>query len=889
MKYNKLAIFMVFALLACILTVGSVSASDTNNSTGLANSSSEYGVNNNTFQSNYTGPQTNTTKWNTTIGTSYSSSEQGSAVTGSDGTVYIGSNNGTFYAINPNGTILWTYNIGSMSSTPAISANGTIYVQTQSGTLYALTSEGSYLWNCTTGSSSGDPVIGSDGTIYVSSSATNLLYAVTPSGKIKWTYSAGGYLAPAIGSDGTIYIVTSNTVYAITDNGTNATQKWNCTLGNTIQRSSISIGSNGTLYVGASTQLYAINSSTGQIKWNITVSTYYIYGAPAISSDGTIYVATTKGTSTGTLYAITDNGTNGTVNWSYDIGRIYAYGVTPVIGADGTIYIGSFTGMYAITDNGDYPTLKWFYTMAVGNTASIGSDGTLYVINRATGVLYAFQDLTADFTSSTSNATVTFKDNSTNIPTSWNWSFGDGSTNSTEQNPTHTYTASGKYTVTLTVTNVDGVQSTTSKTVYIVLASANPVGGKYSTSQTVNLTTDDTNATIYYTTNGTDPTLYGTQYTSPLNISSTTTVKYAAVDNGTWSTIYSQTYTIAPSVTANPVGGSYNTTQTVTLTTNDTDATIYYTTNGTDPTLYGTKYTGPLTIGSTTTLKYVAVDNDNWGVVTTQTYTIVPTVTVNPVGGKYNTTKTVTLTTNNTNTTIYYTTNGTDPKLYGTKYTGPLTISKTTTLKYAAVNNGTWSTVYSQTYTIDKTAPTASTNYKSGTYNKNLNITLKMSESGTIYYTTNGATPTTSSKKYTGTFTITSTTTLKFIAVDSAGNKSPVYTAKYTIDKTAPKVSAICPTNKATGVARSKTVSIRLSENVLKGVNWSKVYIKNMKTGQKCKVSIKISGNHIYISTNSKKAALTWYQVYIPASAIKDAAGNNLAKAYTFKFKTGKK
>lgn len=188
----------------------------------------------------------------------------------------------------------------------------------------------------------------------------------------------------------------------------------------------------------------------------------------------------------------------------------------------------------------------------------------------------------------------------------------------------------------------------------------------------------------------------------------------------------------------------------------------------------------------------------------------------------------------------------------------------------------------------DTTAPTASASVKGGNYNTNKNVVLKMNEEGTIYYTLNGLTPTTGSKKYAGAFIITSTHTLKFFAVDVAGNKSPVYTVKYTIDKTVPKVSAISPTSSSTGVSRTRTISIRLSENVLKSVNWSKVYIKNLKTGQKCKATIWISGNHIYISTNSKKASLTWYQVYIPGSAIKDAASNNLAESYTWKFKTGK-
>jgi kumamolisin len=56
---------------------------------------------------------------------------------------------------------------------------------------------------------------------------------------------------------------------------------------------------------------------------------------------------------------------------------------------------------------------------------------------------------------SVSSLTASFTDSSTNSPTSWLWNFGDGTT-STLQNPTHKYTASGSYSVTLTATNSAG-------------------------------------------------------------------------------------------------------------------------------------------------------------------------------------------------------------------------------------------------------------------------------------------------------------------------------------------------------------------------------------------------------------------------------------------------
>jgi PKD repeat protein len=80
---------------------------------------------------------------------------------------------------------------------------------------------------------------------------------------------------------------------------------------------------------------------------------------------------------------------------------------------------------------------------------------------------------TADFSYQPSNprttSTVRFKDNSTDPDgtiVSYYWDFGDG-TNSTERNPEHRYYVSGKYEVTLTVTDDDNATDTKSLNVYV--------------------------------------------------------------------------------------------------------------------------------------------------------------------------------------------------------------------------------------------------------------------------------------------------------------------------------------------------------------------------------------------------------------------------------------
>ncbi|MED5451673.1 MAG: PKD domain-containing protein [Candidatus Neomarinimicrobiota bacterium] len=76
---------------------------------------------------------------------------------------------------------------------------------------------------------------------------------------------------------------------------------------------------------------------------------------------------------------------------------------------------------------------------------------------------------TPDKTSGVFPLTVQFNDRSTGNPTSWDWDFGDGTT-STDQSPSHTYTASGQYNVSLTVS--DGTNSTNTTKNNLIWATA---------------------------------------------------------------------------------------------------------------------------------------------------------------------------------------------------------------------------------------------------------------------------------------------------------------------------------------------------------------------------------------------------------------------------------
>jgi len=97
-----------------------------------------------------------------------------------------------------------------------------------------------------------------------------------------------------------------------------------------------------------------------------------------------------------------------------------------------------------------------------------GTKSREFVIGKSTTSLLA--DFSADKTTGTEPLTVQFTDQSTGSPTSWKWDFGDGSS-STQQNPSHTFTSAGDYTVALTVS--DGTNSdTVNKANYIAVGSS---------------------------------------------------------------------------------------------------------------------------------------------------------------------------------------------------------------------------------------------------------------------------------------------------------------------------------------------------------------------------------------------------------------------------------
>lgn len=292
-----------------------------------------------------------------------------------------------------------------------------------------------------------------------------------------------------------------------------------------------------------------------------------------------------------------------------------------------------------------------------------------------------------------------------------------------------------------------------------------PMGDLYTNVQTVTFTSNTYDAIIHYTTYGTDTISSTVNDGATLSISEPTTIEFYSEKDGKQSPTIVDEYTfkaVEPVLSPEselPFEGEIE----VSITCKTANATIYYTTDGSDPTTSSTStvYTGPITVSKTTTIKAFARNNNYSGwidseivsaIYTKKGTTLAPVFT--PAPGTYSYSEeglTISINCNNEGTTTYhYTTDGSTPTTSCSVYNGPITVSKNTTIKAIACCAGlTNSAVSTATYTITQTVAKPTFDTIPGNYNYKQTVSINCKTEGvTIYYTTDGSTPTTSSAVY---------------------------------------------------------------------------------------------------------------------------------------------
>ena len=198
----------------------------------------------------------------------------------------------------------------------------------------------------------------------------------------------------------------------------------------------------------------------------------------------------------------------------------------------------------------------------------------------------------------------------------------------------------------------------------------------------------------------------------------TKTVSFQVRDKtGLLSSTYSDTIEFVPPQVATPTfspsGGTYSSPQNVVLSCSTEGVTIRYTVDGSEPLSTSDVYSSPILVESgTVTIKAKAFKSGMTNSdVASATYTISPpkvsTPSLSPDSGTYLSAQSVTASCATNGATIRYTSNGAEPTSSSTVYSGPLSVSSTTTIKAKAFKNGMAdSDTATETYTITP-APTA--------------------------------------------------------------------------------------------------------------------------------------------------------------------------------------
>jgi hypothetical protein len=203
----------------------------------------------------------------------------------------------------------------------------------------------------------------------------------------------------------------------------------------------------------------------------------------------------------------------------------------------------------------------------------------------------------------------------------------------------------------------------------------------------------------------------------------------------------------------------------------------------------------------------------------TATASAVATPIFSPLPGTYSSAQSVTISDAAPTSMIFYTTDGTSPatSTSAQQYSGPIPVTSTETIEAIAVASGfANSAVVTATYTISTMAPPAATptfSPAAGTYTSAQMVTISDTTAGaSIYYTTDGSTPTTSSTVFSGPISVNSTKTIQAIAVASGFSNSAVATALYTINPLAPDFQvSVSPTTLTIVAGQSGTATFAVT------------------------------------------------------------------------------
>jgi beta propeller repeat protein len=388
----------------------------------------------------FTDLSTNATKWSWDFGDEATSTEQNPTHIYSAGTYTV-----NLTASNGNGTDSKTATISVLKATPTITWNnptdiiyGTPLSSTQLNAVASV--PGTFIYTLSGGTilSAGRHTLHVDFTPIDTANYSNASKDVMINVSEQPVLPVADFLASSTTGNAPL-------VVAFTDKSTGTPTEWKWSFGDgsalvTQYNPTYTYTKPGT-YTVKETVSNAAGKDT-EIKTNyITVKTVLIKPAAAFSASPTSGYAPLK-------VAFTDKSTGTPTLWKWSFGN----------------------GTYSTTKNSAHTYSKaGKYTISLTATNKAGSNTATKSSYIVVSILKApVASFSASSTSGKAPLKVQFTDKSTNSPTSWKWSFGDG-TYSTSKSPAHTYSKAGKYSVSLIAKNAKG-SNTKTMSGYIVVS-----------------------------------------------------------------------------------------------------------------------------------------------------------------------------------------------------------------------------------------------------------------------------------------------------------------------------------------------------------------------------------------------------------------------------------
>ena len=212
------------------------------------------------------------------------------------------------------------------------------------------------------------------------------------------------------------------------------------------------------MYSGAGLYTVSLNVSNAAGS-NLTSSPGYINVSSPVVSPVAGFIGSPRIGFAPLSVQFTDLSSGNPSDWSW------SFGDNETSASQNPVHTYSTTGLYTVN-------------LTVSNSAGSSTKTALDYINAKNPVTAPVANFSANRTTGTIPLIIQFTDLSTGNPSDWSWSFGDNET-SASQNPVHTYSTAGLYTVNLTVSNSAGSNT---KTASDYINAINPVKIYYITS-----------------------------------------------------------------------------------------------------------------------------------------------------------------------------------------------------------------------------------------------------------------------------------------------------------------------------------------------------------------------------------------------------------------------